>query len=203
MNPDTSVQAWPVEGGNVVVTAATGVSYLEILAEGDDVCRTWVEYPAENGVVQRNVSLSEQELRNRLPEKKRKGKMRLSIKSYGGGNVDIDDFKKLCSKDSSFKLGTGIGAGIAAKTAYRGKLLGLSQTDGSQPDEVVFTSALRQDRVLSRVIVYHGYAVDGLEFVYDDDSRQLFGKRGGKEGGDVFDMGRAGMHSPPSKITPC
>jgi hypothetical protein len=193
MNPDSSVQAWPVEGGNVVVTAATGISYLEIFAEGDDVCHTWVEYPAENGAVQRNVSLSEQELRNRLPEKKRKGRMRLSIKSHGGGIVDIDDFKKLCSKDSSFKLGTGIGSGIAGKTAYRGKLLGLSQTDGSQPDEVVFASALRQDRVLSRIIFYHGHAVDGLEFVYDDDSRQLFGKRGGKEGGDVFDMGKIVM----------
>jgi len=42
--------------------------------------------------------------------------------------------------------------------------------------------------VLSKVVVYHGSAVDGMEFVYDDDSRQLFGKKGGKPGGDVFDM---------------
>ncbi|KAI1030513.1 hypothetical protein LB503_012187 [Fusarium chuoi] len=31
-------------------------------------------------------------------------------------------------------------------------------------------------------------AVDGMEFIYDDDSRQLFGKKGGKEGGDTFEF---------------
>jgi hypothetical protein len=192
LNPDDSVHAWPVDGGNVMLTAATGISFIEVYAEKDDVCRTWIEYPSENGSVQRHVSLTEQDLRNRLPENKRKGKMRLSVKSHGGGNLDIDDFNLLCSKESSFKLPGGLPGGIPGmgRTAYRGKKLGLSQMEGSRPHEVVFTSALRQDRVLSRIIFYHGFAVDGLEFVYDDDSRQLFGKRGGKEGGDFFDMGK-------------
>ena len=44
--------------------------------------------------------------------------------------------------------------------------------------------------MLSRIVFYHGAFVDGLEFVYDDGSTQLFGKRGGKEGGDTFDMGK-------------
>lgn len=184
--PDDSVQAWPVEGGNILVTAATGISFLEIYGEGDDVCHTWMEYPTENGALQRHVSLSEQEMRNRLPENKRKGRVKVSIKSHGGGSLDIDDIKRLCSKETSFKLPSSV-PGLG-KTAFRGNKLGLSQMEGSKPHELVFTSALRQDRVLSRIIFYHGYAIDGLEFVYDDNSRQLFGKRGGKQGGDVFDM---------------
>lgn len=188
LNPDDSVQAWPVEAGNLLVTAATGISYIEIYGEGDDVCHTWVEYPAENGSIQRQLCLTEADLRNRLPEPKRRGMVRVSIKSHGGGNLDIEDLKKSCSKEASFKLPSNLpGMG---KSAYRGKQLGLSKMEGSQPHEVVFTSSVRQDRVLSRIIFYHGFAVDGLEFVYDDGSRQLFGKRGGKQGGDAFDMGQ-------------
>lgn len=187
-NPDESVQAWPVEVGNLLITAATGISFVEIYGDGDDVCHTWVEYPVENGTVQRQVSLSETELRNRLPEAKRKGKMKVCVKSHGGGNLNIDDFKQACSKESSLKLPSNLPG--MSRSAFRGKKLGLSRMDGSQPHEVVFTSALRQDRVLSRIVFYHGRAVDGLEFIYDDGSQQLFGKKGGKPGGDAFDFGQ-------------
>jgi len=183
-NPDDSVQAWPVDGGNVLVTAAAGVAYLEIFGEGDDVCHSWIEYPLESSSLQRQVTLTEAELRARLPENKRRGRMKVCIKSWGGGNLDIEDFRQLSSKESSTKLGNA----LLGKTAFRSCKLGLSQMEGSQPEEIIFTSALRQDRVLSRIVFYHGFAVDGLEFVYDDDSRQLFGKRGGKPGGDYFDM---------------
>ncbi|KAK3384776.1 putative peptidase family-domain-containing protein [Podospora didyma] len=186
LNSDDSIQAWPVEGGNVLVTAATGIAFLELFGVGDEECHNWIEYPIENGTTQRHVSLSEQELRNRLPEEKRKGIIKISIKSHGGGELTIDDFTKLCSKESCFRLPSTVpGMG---KMAFRGKKLGYSQMDGSEPQELVFTSALGQGRVLSRIIFYHGFALDGLEFVYDDDSRQLFGKRGGKEGGYTFDM---------------
>ena len=51
-------------------------------------------------------------------------------------------------------------------------------------------SSTYKNRVLSRVIFYHGTALDGIEFFYDDESSQLFGKRGGKPGGDTFEMGK-------------
>lgn len=198
VNPDDSVQGWPMDG-TLTVTAATGIAYLEIFGEGDGECHHWIEYPpAENGSIQRMVALSEQDVRNRLPEGKRKGRLRISVKSYGGGTLDVDDFGKLCSKESCLKLPSAM-PGLP-KTAFRGKKLGHSQMEGSEPHEVVFTSALRQDRVLSRVIFYHGLCVDGMEFVYDDDSRQLFGKRGGKEGGDSFDMGMSALLTFPSMM---
>ncbi|KAL1844092.1 hypothetical protein VTJ49DRAFT_4944 [Mycothermus thermophilus] len=187
-NPDPSIQGWPLDKGFLVVTSAAGIAYVEIFAGNDDICRAWIEYLPLNGApTQRSVSLSDQELRERLPEDKRKGRLRISVKSLGGGCLDIDDFGKACSKEAScLKIPSAV-PGLP-KTALRGMKLGMSQMEGSKPHEFVFTSALRQDRVLSKIIVYHGFAVDGLEFVYDDDSKQLFGKKGGKPGGDVFEL---------------
>lgn len=108
--------------------------------------------------------------------------MKVSIKSLGGGSLTIDDFQTFTSKECSLKLPGG-------KTAFRSRKVGESKMPDSQAEEVVFSSAVRQDRVMSRVIVYHGAGVDGIEFVYDDDSTQLFGRRGGKEGGDAFEFG--------------
>jgi hypothetical protein len=183
MNPDDSVQSFPIESGKVLAVAATGISFVEIYGEGDDVCRTWVEYPSDGGHVQKQITLTELDLRGRLPENKRKGRVKVSIKSYGGGSMDIDDFRTFASKSSSVKLEGG-------KVAFRSHKLGHSKMDGSSSQDIVFTSSVRHDRVLSRVIVYHGSAVDGMEFIYDDDSSQLFGKNGGKKGGDTFDLGK-------------
>lgn len=186
LHSDSSVQAWPVDEGKVQITAATGVSYLEIYPEGDDLCHSWIEYPAENGSVQRNVTITEKALRESLPEDKRQAKLKVCVKSLGGGNLDIADFSSLCSKASSLKLSPVLG-----KTAYRSNRLGHSQMQGSEPQEFVFTSVKEKSRVLLRIVFYHGFAVDGMEFFYDDDTSQLFGKRGGKPGGDTFKMGRS------------
>lgn len=200
LNPDDGVQAWPTENG-VMVTAATHISYLEILGEGDDVCHSWIEYNENGAPGPRQVLLKETELRNRLPENKRKGRLTLSVRSQGGGELKIDDFKKLCSREESTLKIPGITGGSAStvsvpgllgRTAFRGKKVGHA---GSEAQEVIFTSALRQDKLMARIVFYHGLAVDGMEFVYDDDSRQVFGKRGGKVGGTVFDMDiRRGEH---------
>ncbi|KAF7561980.1 hypothetical protein G7046_g2142 [Stylonectria norvegica] len=181
INPDGSVQAFPVDGGNVLVMAATGVSFVEVYGEGDDVCHSWIEYPTDQGPPSRQLTLNDQELRGKLPESKQKGRVRVSIKSHGGESLEIDDFKKFTSKESCVKLSSG-------KTAFRSQKLGSSKMENSEPQEVVFTNAVKQDRVLSRVVAYHGSALDGLEFAYDDGSTQLFGKKGGKQGGDAFEL---------------
>jgi hypothetical protein len=38
--------------------------------------------------------------------------------------------------------------------------------------------------------VYSGNCLDGIEFCYEDGHSQLFGKRGGKPGGDEFFFGK-------------
>jgi hypothetical protein len=181
---DDSVQVWPVDNGNVIVTAASGVAYLEIFTQGDELCRTWQEFGDGNGngPIQKQVVLTEQELRNRLPEDKRKSKLKISIKSWAGGSHEVEDFGVLASKASRFKLSNG-------QFAFRSSKLGLSQMDGSRPEEIVFDSTVEQTKLMTQVRVYHGFALDGIEFSYEDSTSQLFGKRGGQPGGSEFNLG--------------
>jgi len=120
-------------------------------------------------------------LRARLPEDCRKSKLKISVKSFGGASHDIENFALLASKVSRLKLSNG-------QLAFRGSKLGASQLEGSEPQEVIFDSAVQQTKLLTQVRIYHGYALDGIEFFYEDLTSQLFGKRGGKAGGDEFSL---------------
>lgn len=182
---DSSIRIWPVENGNIIVTAPSGVAYTEIFREGDDTCHYWIEHGdgISYGPLQRQILLTEQDIRNRLPESERKSKtkIRLSIKSVGGGSVDVADIGQTVKKASMIKLSNG-------QVAFRGDKHGLSQLEGSEPQEIIFSSALRSKSIMISVTVYHGFAVDGLEFFYEDSSSQLFGKRGGSA--DEFPLGK-------------
>ncbi|KAL5323406.1 hypothetical protein ACEPPN_007941 [Leptodophora sp. 'Broadleaf-Isolate-01'] len=170
---DDSVQAWPVDNGIVLVTAPSGIAYIEMYLDGEDLCRHWQELgDGPNSVIQRQKELTEQELRARLPEDRRKAKLKLSIKSIAGGSHEIEDFGLLASKASRVKLPNG-------QLAFRSSKLGLSQMNGSQPDQVILHSAVHQSTLLTQVKFYHGFALDGVEFCYEDSTSQLFGKRGG------------------------
>lgn len=184
LNADDSVQAFAIEGGTVLATAATGVSFVEIFGEGDDVCHAWLEFSTDQGPIQRQMALNEQDLRARLPETKRKGRISVSIKSYGGGALTIDDFGEFTSKKGMVKLGAG-------KMASRSQKLGSQSTEDDVQQDFIFTSAAQQDRVMSQVVAYHGAAVEGLEFFYDDNTSQLLGNKGTKERSGVFEFGRA------------
>ncbi|KAI9685440.1 MAG: hypothetical protein M1822_004571 [Bathelium mastoideum] len=180
-NQDDSVQVWTVDVGNVLATAASGIAWIELFAEGDDVCHAWIEYiePGSTNGPPRQVSLAEGDLRSRLPEKSRNKKLKIDIFSAGGGKHAVDDFALLASKASRVKLPDG-------RAGFRGSKLGFSQQDGTQPCEVLLHSAFQQTKLLRAVRVYSGFCLDGVEFVYEDSTTQLFGKRGGKPGGSEF-----------------
>lgn len=158
---------------------------MEIVPDGSEVCRAWIEYPVENGSPQRQVALNEQELRNQLPQKQRGGSgLRVRVRSYGGGSLDIPDLKKLCSKETSLKLGGG-------KMAYRQHAVtGTTKQNGEQETrEIIFMGDAKQNnRVLSRIAVYHGPTLDGLEFIYDDASTQMIGHKQEDGRTDVFEV---------------
>lgn len=187
--PDGTVHGWTVEKDKLLITASSGLLCTEIFAEGDDFCGTWIEYPRDGHMVRR-ATLVEAELRDRLPEDKRRSKMKIIVRSMAGGELVIDDLHQLCTK-SSLKLTSG----PLSKLAYRSTKVGSSQLKDSEPQEVVFSNAVASiNRILTSVTVYHGNAVDGLEFHYDDGSSQLFGKRA--TGGDRFIMGKSLVLSP-------
>ena len=186
LNLDDSVQIWPVDNGKAVVTALTGVSFIELFTEGDDTCHAWIEYINGDGGVStgppRQVVVTENDLRSRLPEDRRNRKLKLSIHSVGQREHVVDDFRQLKSKDSVVKLPSG-------QIGYRGIRLGLSQQEESRPEETILQSVLVQTKLLTSIKVYHGLALDGIEFMYEDSTSQLFGRTGGSPGGSEFLFG--------------
>lgn len=184
---DESIQVWPVDNGKVVVTAPSGVAFVELLTEGDDFCRAWIDYSNSDGGVlgtlPKQVILEESELRVRLPDSKKHDRLNLLVLSAAQGSQRIDDFGKFKSKGSIIKLPNG-------QTGFRGSQLGSPMREGSRPEQAILDSALIQTKLLTSIKVFHSYCVDGIEFLYEDSSSQTFGKRGGSAGGSEFFFGK-------------
>ncbi|ATY64726.1 Mannose-binding lectin [Cordyceps militaris CM01] len=178
---DASVQAYAVENGTLLAIAPSGISFIEIYGEGDQVCRSWMEFPLDSTTTHRQISLSEQDIITRLPETMRKGPVRLSIKSHGGNSLEIDNVKQFISKAQAVKI-------KGSKQGFRSCQIGTVQPPNTDPEDLLFSSA-QSERVMVRMNVYHDAdVIYGLEFVYDNDDTQLFGTRAGKVGGDTYDF---------------
>jgi Putative peptidase family len=210
---DDSIQFYPVGNGKVIFCAPSGISFIEIYPEdGDEFCRTWLEYvnpDARNGGMAWNVALSEAEIRSRLPENRRKGKVKLQVFSGSARSLTIEDFSTLLSKSymvnlparrsaprmdegvtmNAFNKLTDLPQSFETRQGFKGNKLGFSQLDGSQPREIILDCVNLQTKLLTSIKAYSGYALDGIEFCYEDGHSQLFGKRGGKPGGDEFFFG--------------
>lgn len=183
LNGEKGVQVWTVDNNTVLVTAATGVAWIELYPEGDDVCHHWIEYLQDNSPVPalRQVTLSEQDLRARLPEEKRKRKLKIKVFSCGGGEHEVADFSQIASKSAIIKLPDG-------RPGFRSSKLGFSQMEGSRPQDLVFASSYQQNVLMTSVKAYAGDCLDGVEFFYESGESQLFGKRGGRPGGFDFPL---------------
>jgi len=134
-----------------------------------------------------------EQLKQQLPASKKKfSKIRLQICSATNMQYTIDDLGKLTDKSSLVKIPNG-------QKAFRSGKLGFGTMEGSKPQEMVLEASylkvkekdiLGNETVRAKVIrsikVYHGLAVDGIEFCHEDGSTQLFGSKGGKAGGDEF-----------------
>ena len=185
LNSDESVRVWPVDNGKVLATAATGITFVELFSDNDATCRAWIEYGSNDalpGGPPRQIVLTETDLRARLPEDRKNKKIRLTIHSAGQGCYIVEDFNLLKSKSSVIRLQNG-------HLGFKGSQLGTSGQSGSQPEQVILESAIKQTKLLTSIKVYHGFAVDGMEFCYEDSTSQLFGKRGGSSGGSEFPLG--------------
>lgn len=179
---DGCVQVWNVDNsqGGVIATSRAGIAWIELYTENDELCRHWKEWPENDNQYPRQVSLNEAELRGLLPKEKRVGRLKLEIFSAGGGKHVVEDFNQLANqKLARVRLPDG-------RFGYRGSKLGYSQMEGSEPQELILESAHIQTKLLLSIRVYHGFALDGIEFFYEDTTTQLFGKRGGKPGGSEF-----------------
>jgi hypothetical protein len=184
-NSDDSVQVWPVESGKILFTASSGIAFMELYAEGDTFCHKFIEYlnteSSPNGLP-RQVTVTETELRQRVygPEKENKKKnIRLVVVSGSMGSYTVENIGDLKSKNSVVKL-------PKSQSGFKSGRLGHSAMEGSEPEQLLLECAFIKTKLLTSIKVYHGSALDGLEFCYEDATSQLFGKRGGKPGGDEF-----------------
>lgn len=186
VHSESSIQIWPVENGKILITAVSGVAFIEVYGQGDDICKHFIDFAnadSSNNGVPRQVTVTEAELRQLLPVHQQRKKIRLEIYSGGRGRQTIHDLGNLTSKESAVKLAKG-------QVGYRCNALGCSKLEGSQPVQVILSSVYEPSKLLTSIKVYHGAALYGIEFFYDDATSQLFGKRGGKPGGDEFVLGK-------------
>ena len=185
LNPDESVQIWPADNGKAIITAPTGVAFVEIIADGDEVCRAWIEYSqgdVQSGGPPRQIVLTESDLKARLPDNVKAKKLKIKVYSAGQGSCEVEDFGQLVkSKTNAVKLPNG-------QFGFKGCKLGESRQEGSQPQQVILETVHIQTKLLTSIKVYHGFALDGLEFMYEDSTSQLFGKRGGSVGEFLLGM---------------
>ena len=212
INQEDTVQVYPIGSGKVLLVAATGIPFIEIYYEGEQFCKHWLEYLSadpRNGSLPRQITVTEIELRSKLPEDKRKKKLNLRVFSGNSHSVTIEDLDQLLSKDNVVNLPLkrqspkqdegltmnaynnvmGLGRSFETRQGFKGRKLGLSRLEGSLPQEVIFESANFQSKIMTSIKVHSGAALDGIEFCYEDGHSQLFGKRGGKPGGDEFFFG--------------
>lgn len=198
VSSDDSVQVWPVENGKILFTASSGIAFMELYAEGDKFCHNFTEYlnseSSSNGLP-KQVTITEIELRQKLfgTEKEKKKKIRLVVVSGALGSYTVEDLGSLKSKNSLVKLPKG-------QSGYKSGKLGHSTMDGSEPQQLLLESAFLHTKLLTSIKVYHGYALDGIEFCYEDATSQLFGKRGGKPGGDEFVFGESCRCRPSHQV---
>lgn len=224
LTQDDSIQFYPIGQGKVLFSAPTGISFIEIYPHGgDETCRHWLDYVSSdgrNGGMPCKITLSQAEIRSRLPEAQAKGAVRLEVFSGGSQKLTIADFGELLSKSYMVSLPARRSAlrkdegrtmntlnkladlpqSFDSRPGFKGKKLGYSQLEGSQEQEMILDCANLQTKLLRSIKVYSGYALDGLEFCYEDGQSQLFGKRGGKAGGDEFGFGQSVPGAPDAQM---
>ena len=189
LSPDESVQIWPADNSKAIITAPTGVAFVEIYANEDDVCRAWLSY--SNGDVQsggqpppRQIVLTVNDLKSRLPDDVKARKLGLKIFSAGNGYQEVKDFNRMIkAKESTVKIPDG-------RSGFIGCKVGQSGQQGSQAQNIILETTHIQTKLLTSIKIYHGFALDGLEFFYEDSTSQLFGTRGGQPGGSEFMFGK-------------
>lgn len=189
---DDSIQVWPVDNGRLIITSPAGIAFVELFTDDDDICHAWVEYGGGDVHASgppRQIQLLEDELKSRLPNDKKGKKLKLRLFSAGLGEQEIEDTNQLFkSKAHILKLPNG-------QQGFKSVKLGHSEQEGTRQQEVIFESAHIRTKLLSSVNIYHGYALDGLEFCYEDSTSQMFGNRGGSCSEFTFGMTRSPLLS--------
>ena len=184
-NCSNSVQVWPVDNGRIIITAQSGIAFLELFADGEDTCHAWREFVASDADSRgppQQIIFGDADIQALLREEKKNKKLKIKVHSASGGEYTVQEYGQLKSKEASIKMPNG-------KFGFQSSKLGFSQQRGTKSEMIILWSSLKQTTVLKSIKTYHGLALDGIEFCYEDSTSQLFGKRSGKPGGSEFLFG--------------
>ena len=174
---EDGVQVWAVDQGRLLVTAKSGISFIEIRPEGEQFCDTWIEYAEGQEGYPKHVLLTETDIRNRLPPDLKQRKLKLEIFSHGRGKYIVEDVSNAMIK---MKMPKG-------QTGFLGPKFGHGNQPGTRAQQLFLPHVLDQKKLLLAIKVYHGFALDGLEFVYEDRSSVRFGEKRSEESTFNFD----------------
>ncbi|KAK9317995.1 putative peptidase family-domain-containing protein [Lipomyces starkeyi] len=156
--PKMKPALYPVENGAIAISH-TGIYLIEVHCDGG--CRAHLEYPEGP---QKEVFLFEDELRSLMPAKYRaiNKPMKLEILVLGQQQLTVEDFSDMVKK-ARFEIGR--------RPVFSSIISNPDTSNGAQNIQVLF-------RKVKRIRIYHGSAVDGMEFFFDSGSA-MFGNRGG------------------------
>ncbi|KAF1811256.1 hypothetical protein P152DRAFT_67182 [Eremomyces bilateralis CBS 781.70] len=195
-NADSGIQTFCIKEGEALIMATSGICFIEIRTESDDICHHWLDFTdvQRTDYLPKSYHLTDDALRKLLPSRRRKSKLKVSIHSIALNEHTID-WDNFASKSSRVELmkGSPTKSNLlsnltrhATSHGFRGSKLGHSQLPDSEAGEIVFNSVIPPNRFMTSIKIYHGNSVDGIEFCYEDSTSQLLGKRGGKPGGSEF-----------------
>ncbi|EFW20294.1 hypothetical protein D8B26_003301 [Coccidioides posadasii str. Silveira] len=176
--PNRSLQVWPVDAGKIVLTSMAGIAFIEIFADGDEICTAYFDYmngdlgnSSSNGMP-KQITITEDGIRARLPDNRKKAKrLKLVIFSSSLHSHIVEDLSQLKSKSSLVKLSNN-------QVGYRSNMLGTHSFPGSVPEDLILDFAVIQTKLLTSLKVYHDpFSISGIEFCYEDATTQFFGNR--------------------------
>lgn len=114
--------------------------------------------------------VTEKDLLAKLPDILKTSRIDLKVFSAGRGEIVLEDFAA-ASRQARVQMPNGIGALFKSASLFGG-----DKKVPEKKQELVFDS-LTAGRLLTNIKVYHATKFDGIEFLYDDQSRQLFGNK--------------------------
>jgi hypothetical protein len=158
-------QIYTVENG-IVAGASSGITLILVYA--GDSYQDYIEYTTRP---ERETLLQEDAIRKKMTDVSRSTPLKLRIFSAGQGDTTIEDFH--ATKNMKFQLPNGRGS------AYRS--LGLPSSSDSLPSNLILDTLTGKRLLIGIRVFYDLVAVGGLEFLYDDGSNQLFGRRNSDE----------------------
>lgn len=144
----------------------TGAQIL-VLIVIDGQYRDYLDYTAKPP---KEVLLTEKLLATKIPDILRASQVDLKIFSAGGGEVFLEDFAASLSRA---KIQMPNGSGVLYKS---GPLID-GEDKGPEVRQELVLDSLTAGRLLTSIKVYHAAKFDGIEFLYDDQSSQIFGGR--------------------------